>query len=116
MDLWQTVVHSLWTTELPTAAVAVVHRPPTGQPVLYTAFPHPCPLFGNETPKITAPSERRHTKLPDWAVGNLGKAGDTPGEKCALPVHRVCTTSRGPQTTPVIHRRHPQGQWTKFRR
>ncbi|GAA3054260.1 hypothetical protein GCM10020000_40440 [Streptomyces olivoverticillatus] len=77
--------------------------------MLYTAFPHPCPLFGNETPKVTAPSERRHTKVPGWAVGNVGKPGDGPGEKWALPVHRVCRTFRGPQTTPVFPPPPPTG-------
>ncbi|GHG59241.1 hypothetical protein GCM10018779_25470 [Streptomyces griseocarneus] len=113
MDLWSTGFHSLWTGGLCTAAPDVVHRPPTGGPVLYTVFPHACPLFGNETPKLTAPSERRHTKVPGWPVGNVGKPGDAPGEKWALPVHRVCRTFRGPQNPPVIHRRHPQGRWTK---
>lgn len=83
--------------------------------MLYTGFPHPCPLFGNETPEVTAPSERRHTKVPGWAVGNVGKTGDGPGEKWALPVHRVCRTFRGPQMTLFIHRLRPQARWTKNR-
>ncbi len=29
------------------------------------ASPHGCPLFGNATRRLTVPSERRHTKLPD---------------------------------------------------
>ena len=44
------------------------------------ASPHLCPLFGNETPLLTAPSERRHTRSHDWPVGNPGKAGDGSGE------------------------------------
>jgi hypothetical protein len=97
----------------PQGRLPVVHRPPTGRPVLYTAFPHPRPLFGNATPRITAPSERRHTKLPGWAVGNLGKPGDSAGEKWTPPVHGVCRTFRGPQKSLLFHRAHPQPRWTK---
>ncbi|ARF73815.1 hypothetical protein B7C62_17260 [Kitasatospora albolonga] len=84
-------------------------------PQLCSASPHPCPLFGNATPALTARSERRHTKLPDWAVGNLGKAGDRSGEKWPPPVHRVCRTSACPQRAPVVHGCHPQDRWTKNR-
>lgn len=45
------------------------------------ASPHRCPLFGNVTPAFTTASERRHTDRVGWAVGNVGKAGDGPGEK-----------------------------------
>ncbi|KAB2588479.1 hypothetical protein F5983_32115 [Streptomyces arboris] len=84
-------------------------------PQLGPASPHLCPLFGNRTRPLTARSERRHTKLPDWAVGNVGKAGDRPGEKWPPPVHRVCRTSARPQKAPVVHGCHPQGRWTKNR-
>lgn len=79
------------------------------------ASPHLCPLFGNTTPLLTAASERRHTEVVDWAVGNLGKAGDSPGEKSPGPVHRVCRTFGCPQKGPVIHGRRPQVRWTKNR-
>ncbi|TXS72392.1 hypothetical protein EAO76_17955 [Streptomyces sp. sk2.1] len=82
-------------------------------PQLSRASPHLCPLFGNTTPLVTAPSERRHTKRVGWAVGNLGKAGDSPGEKVPCPVHRVCRTFGRPQKHRVVHRCRPQGQWTK---
>ncbi|NHI08492.1 hypothetical protein STPH2_3856 [Streptomyces sp. KO7888] len=78
------------------------------------ASPHACPLFGNATRPVTASSERRHTRLPGWAVGNVGKAGDGAGEKSPLPVHGVCRTFCSPQTGPVVHRLRPQGPWTKF--
>lgn len=85
-----------------------VHRTPprlsTGHPQVEGGFPqrdgaspHPCPLFGNTTRSLTGSSERRHTEVPDWAVGNRGKAGDSAGEnyphlciRCAQlsPVHR----------------------------
>ncbi|ATY96853.1 hypothetical protein CVT27_16320 [Streptomyces cavourensis] len=84
-------------------------------PQLHRASPHLCPLFGNATSALTARSERRHTKLPDWAVGNVGKAGDRPGEKQPPPVHQVCTTSACPQKHPVVHCCRPQGRWTKNR-
>lgn len=79
------------------------------------ASPHRCPLFGNATPAFTAPSERRHTERVGWAVGNVGKAGDSPGEKPPCPVYRVCTTFGCPQKHRVVHRCHPQGRWTKNR-
>ncbi|OLO32210.1 hypothetical protein PZ61_0217900 [Streptomyces sp. MNU77] len=82
-------------------------------PQLRPASPHPCPLFGNATHALTARSERRHTKVVGWAVGNVGKAGDRPGEKWPPPVHRVCRTSARPQKAPVVHGCHPQDQWTK---
>ncbi|PVC68163.1 hypothetical protein DBP15_15360 [Streptomyces sp. CS065A] len=85
-------------------------------PQLLAASPHLRPLFGNTTPALTARSERRHTKVPDWAVGNVGKAGDRPGEKWPPPVHRVCRTSARPQKAPVVHGCRPQGRWTKNRR
>ncbi|PNG23901.1 hypothetical protein C1J00_01570 [Streptomyces cahuitamycinicus] len=78
------------------------------------ASPHPCPLFGNATRLLTGSSERRHTKVPGWAVGNLGKAGDGAGENSPHPVHGVCRTFCSPQMRPVVHRLHPQGPWTKF--
>ncbi|KAF5996106.1 hypothetical protein BOG92_034210 [Streptomyces sp. WAC00263] len=84
-----------------------------GCPQPSPASPHPCPLFGNVTRPITVSSERRHTKVPDWPVGNVGKAGDGSGEKWPEAVHRVCRTFRRPQRPPVVHRLHPQGQWTK---
>ncbi|GAA1505482.1 hypothetical protein GCM10009730_05810 [Streptomyces albidochromogenes] len=59
----------------------VVHRQPTGWGTLCTANPHLCPLFGNETRALTGASESGHTKEAGWAVGNLGKAGDSAGEK-----------------------------------
>lgn len=74
-------------------------------PQLDRASPHPCPLFGNATTPFTVPSERRHTERVGWAVGNLGKAGDSPGEKplalctgCAelSSVHRNTGLSTGP--------------------
>lgn len=100
---------------LPQGTGSVVHRRPTGRPPLPTAHPHPCPLFGNETPGIAESSERRHTKELGWAVGNWGKAGDSTGEKYRCPVHRVCTTSACPQKARVVHEPHPQHQWTKNR-
>ncbi|QFR97839.1 hypothetical protein GBW32_18090 [Streptomyces tsukubensis] len=89
--------------------------PPTGRGRLCTANPHRCPLFGNKTPALTVASERRHTKVPGWPVGNRGKAGDRAGEKSALPVHGVCRTFARPQRPPVIHWCRPQGRWTKNR-
>lgn len=76
--------------------------------------PHACPLFGNATHLITAPSERRHTKLLGWPVGKLGKAGDGSGENSPQPVHGVCRTFCSPQRPLVVHRLHPQGPWIKF--
>lgn len=91
-----------------------VHIPPptlsTGIPQLRPrcpqqpwASPHPCPLFGNTTPLITTPSERRHIERRDWAVGNLGKAGDSPGENHPCSVHRLCRTFGCPQKRRVVH-------------
>ncbi|MPY58297.1 hypothetical protein FNH08_14290 [Streptomyces spongiae] len=77
------------------------------------ASPHDCPLFGNATRDLTAPSERRHTKVPGWAVGNMGKPGDAAGEKCLRAVHGVCRTFCSPQRHLVVHCRHPQARWTK---
>ncbi|AZQ36044.1 hypothetical protein EJ357_23285 [Streptomyces cyaneochromogenes] len=77
------------------------------------ASPHACPLFGNATRLITGSSERRHTKLPGWAVGKMGKAGDGVGEKSPRPVHGVCRTFRSPQKRSVVHRLRPQPPWTK---
>ncbi|RDD89213.1 hypothetical protein DVZ84_09430 [Streptomyces parvulus] len=76
--------------------------------------PHVCPLFGNMTRPVTASSERRHIRLPGWAVGNVGKAGDGVGEKSPFPVHGVCRTFCSPQIRPVVHGLRPQDQWTKF--
>jgi hypothetical protein len=78
------------------------------------ASPHACPLFGNATRLLTGSSERRHTKVPGWAVGKVGKAGDGAGENLPLPVHGVCRTFCSPQIRPVVHRLHPQDPWTKF--
>lgn len=85
-----------------------------GCPQRSPASPHGCPLFGNPTRLLTAPSERRHTKVPDWAVGKVGKPGDGAGEKSPLPVHGVCRTFCSPQRRPVVHRLRPQAPWTKF--
>ncbi|AZM80159.1 hypothetical protein D1J63_18360 [Streptomyces sp. KPB2] len=85
-----------------------------GCPQRSPASPHVCPLFGNATRPVTASSERRHTRLPGWAVGNVGKAGDGSGEKSPLPVHGVCRTFCSPQTSLVVHGLRPQGPWTKF--
>ncbi|THA31190.1 hypothetical protein E6R18_18120 [Streptomyces sp. A1277] len=68
------------------------------------ASPHRCPLFGNTTPAVTGPSERRHTKRDGWPVGNAGKAGDRPGEKLPCPVYGLCTTLGCPQKAQVVHR------------
>ncbi|OOV33584.1 hypothetical protein SM007_02930 [Streptomyces avermitilis] len=103
------MIHSLC-TKLSTGGPQAEPRCPQQNP----ASPHGCPLFGNATRLLTVSSERRHTKVPGWPVGNVGKAGDGVGEKCPKPVHRVCRTFRCPQMTPVVHRLHPQGQWTKF--
>ncbi|QEU76599.1 hypothetical protein CP967_17035 [Streptomyces nitrosporeus] len=84
-------------------------------PQLCPGSPQGCPLFGNPTLTFTVESERRHTPVVDWAVGNVGKAGDGPGEKYPLPVHRVCRTFGCPQRHQVVHRFHPQGRWTKNR-
>lgn len=86
-----------------------------GCPQRSRASPHRCPLFGNATRLLTVSSERRHTKVPGWAVGNVGEPGDGAGEKWPPPVYRVCRTFPRPQKTPVFHRLHPQGQWTKNR-
>ncbi|RRR80090.1 hypothetical protein EHS43_22220 [Streptomyces sp. RP5T] len=85
-----------------------------GCPQRSPASPHACPLFGNPTRLITGPSERRHTKVPGWAVGKLGKAGDGAGEKSPRAVHGVCRTFCSPQIRLVVHRCRPQGPWTKF--
>lgn len=85
-----------------------------GCPQRSPASPHVCPLFGNATRPVTASSERRHTRLPGWAVGNVGKAGDGSGEKSPLPVHGVCRTFCSPQKSPVVHGLRPQAPWTKF--
>jgi hypothetical protein len=45
------------------------------------ASPHGCPLFGNVTRLLTAPSERRHTRLPREPVGKTTKPGDDAGDK-----------------------------------
>ncbi|EFL16283.1 predicted protein [Streptomyces sp. C] len=42
--------------------------------------PHRCPLFGNSTPPVTAPSESGHTDVDVCPVDFWGKAGDTPVE------------------------------------
>ena len=87
---------------------AVVHRGwkklSTGFPQVGGRFPqagggspHLCPLFGNVTCLLTGSSERRHTKVPGWAVGNVGKPGDAVGDKRARPVDGVCRTFRSPQ-------------------
>ncbi|OPG09401.1 hypothetical protein B1R27_06485 [Streptomyces sp. GKU 895] len=85
-----------------------------GCPQRSPASPHGCPLFGNATRLLTVSSERRHTKVPGWGVGNAGKAGDAAGENSAQPVHGVCRTFCSPQTPRVVHRLRPQGPWTKF--
>ncbi|EFL33406.1 conserved hypothetical protein [Streptomyces viridochromogenes DSM 40736] len=85
-----------------------------GCPQRSPASPHGCPLFGNATRLLTGSSERRHTKVPGWAVGKLGKAGDGAGENSPPPVHGVCRTFCSPQRPQVVHRRHPQARWTKF--
>ncbi|PZT69077.1 hypothetical protein DN402_17635 [Streptomyces sp. SW4] len=84
-----------------------------GCPQRSPGSPHGCPLFGNPTRLVTAASESRHMKVPDWAVGKTGKAGDEAGEKSPLPVHGVCRTFRSPQRPPVVHGRRPQAPWTK---
>ncbi|OQD53336.1 hypothetical protein BM536_027980 [Streptomyces phaeoluteigriseus] len=86
-----------------------------GCPQRSAASPHGCPLFGNQTRLLTGSSERRHTKLPEWAVGKPGKPGDAPGEKSPLPVHGVCRTFCSPQKTRVVHRLRPQDRWIKYR-
>ena len=70
------MIHRLCTelsTDDPQAAAGCPQRSP--------ASPHLCPLFGNTTRLLTVSSERRHTKVPGWAVGKVGKAGDGAGEK-----------------------------------
>ena len=99
----------------PQSLIQVVHRQPTGSCPLPTAFPHPCPLFGNATPSLTGSSESRHTNEPGWPVGNVGKAGDGAGEKSLSAVHRVCRTFPRPQKHRVVHGCRPQAQWTKNR-
>lgn len=84
-----------------------------GCPQCGAASPHGCPLFGNATHSLTASSERRHTKVPGWGVGNLGIPGDTAGENCPRPVGEVCRTFCSPQTPRVVHRLHAQARWTK---
>ncbi|PAZ09448.1 hypothetical protein CLM62_46600 [Streptomyces sp. SA15] len=86
-----------------------------GCPQRSPASPHPRPLFGNATRLLTESSERRHTKVPGWAVGKTGKAGDGSGEKWPQAVHGVCRTFRSPQRAQVVHRPRPQGPWTKSR-
>jgi hypothetical protein len=93
-------------TDHPQAAAGCPQRTPTS--------PHPCPLFGNAARLLTAASERRHTKVSGWAVGNVGKAGDGTGEKCPEAVHGVCRTFCSPQRHLVVHCPYPQGPWTKF--
>jgi hypothetical protein len=103
------LIPSLWiklSTDNPQAGAGCPQRSP--------ASPHRCPLFGNPTSHLTVSSERRHTKVPGWAVGKAGKAGDGAGEKWPSAVHGVCRTFRSPQKPEVVHRRHPQGRWTKF--
>ncbi|TXL92119.1 hypothetical protein EW053_04245 [Streptomyces sp. IB2014 016-6] len=82
-------------------------------PQLRPASPHRCPLFGNRTRLFTVSSERRHTEVVRDPVGNVGKAGDDPGEKSGCPVHRLCRTFGRPQSDGVVHRRRPQDRWTK---
>lgn len=84
-----------------------------GCPQCGAASPHGCPLFGNATHSLTASSERRHTKVPGWGVGNLGIPGDTAGENCPPPVGEVCRTFCSPQIPRVVHRLHAQARWTK---
>ena len=103
------LIPSLWiklSTDNPQAGAGCPQRSP--------ASPHRCPLFGNATRHLTVSSERRHTKVPGWAVGKAGKAGDGAGEKWPSAVHGVCRTFRSPQKPEVVHRRRPQGRWTKF--
>ena len=105
----KSVIHRLGTnlsTDNPQAGAGCPQRSP--------ASPHRCPLFGNATRHLTVSSERRHTKVPGWAVGKVGKAGDGAGEKWPSAVHGVCRTFRSPQKPEVVHRRRPQGRWTKF--
>ncbi len=105
----ESVIHRLGTelsTDNPQAGA--------GCPQRSSASPHRCPLFGNATRHLTVSSERRHTKVPGWAVGKAGKAGDGAGEKWPSAVHGVCRTFRSPQKPEVVHRRRPQGRWTKF--
>ena len=83
-----------------------------GCPQCGAASPHGCPLFGNATHPLTASSERRHTKVPGWGVGNLGIPGDTAGENCPRPVGEVCRTFCSPQIPRVVHRLHTQARWT----
>ncbi|AYN40428.1 hypothetical protein D9753_17665 [Streptomyces dangxiongensis] len=85
-----------------------------GCPQRSAASPHGCPLFGNPMTPVTTSSERRHTMLPDWGVGNPGIPGDTTGENCPHPVGAVCRTFCSPQTGQVVHRLHPQARWIKF--
>ncbi|TKT01746.1 hypothetical protein E4U91_17670 [Streptomyces lasalocidi] len=104
------VIHSLCaklSTGGPQAGAGCPQRSP--------ASPHGCPLFGNAARLLTVSSERRHTKVPGWAVGKAGKPGDAAGEKSPRPVHGVCRTFRSPQKPRVVHRLRPQARWTKFR-
>lgn len=78
------------------------------------ASPHPCPLFGNATPLLTTPSERRHTKRGGWAVGNAGKTGDGSGEKPPCPVYPLCRTFACPQKCRVLHRGAHRGSGQKI--
>ncbi len=99
-------LHTLWTKKGSTGCARSC--PPTTQqagssvaPQPSRASPHPCPLFGNVTRPITVSSERRHTEVPDWPVGNVGKAGGRDlGNKWPEAVHRVCRTFRRPQRPP----------------
>lgn len=53
----------------------LIHRRPTGCVMLSPGSPHPCPLFGNETPGVTGPSESRHIKVLVGLWGNRIKLG-----------------------------------------
>lgn len=104
------VFHRVWTkfsTDNPQAEAGCPQRSP--------ASPHVCPLFGNTGPLLTGSSERRHTKVPRGPVGKSAKPGDGAGDNSAPPVHGVCRTFCSPQKPRVVHRLHPQGQWTKSR-
>ena len=118
VDMWATPVHRLWTgdgahrgrSELSTA------RPQDGPccAQLRATSPHLCPLFGKEMRSVPPKSERRHTKGVGWPGENRGISGDGAGEKWPSAVHGVRRTFRSPQKPEVVHRRRPQGRWTKF--
>lgn len=112
-NCWQALSTGCGQNFRPQGVSKVVHRSPTGNGLLPTASPQPCPLFGNETPVLTSSSESRHTRGEDWPVGNRGKAGDEAGENSLCPVYGVCRTFGCPQRPLVIHRFHPQARWTK---